>query len=247
MFIAFLIFLSGNFFEERILTEMTEKKLIFSSEKKKFHVICVVFKIFSCFFLKKSLVLAWIVLLLPALSLKFVSFQIKFSRETSFEQHFLEFLNLFLLYLKSGKSFSVSFQLSVQNSGENCRQKLTELYNYIFFADRFVEKTDSPFLNSVILDLSRAAKAPQNASKLVMSLRDRLKSQKNIRERAKVMTQSARTQVFFLIPMYLSLSVFCGINFGFKNNTNLFLLSTALFSLGILWLLQIGRSFKWRT
>lgn len=247
MFIAFLIFLSGNFFEERILSEMTEKKLIFPSEKKKFHAICVVFKFFSCFFLKKSLVLAWIVLLLPALSLKFVSLQIKFSRENSFEEHFLEFLNLFLLFLKSGKSFSVSFQLSVQNSGENHRQKLTELYNYVFFADRYVEKSVSPFLNSVILDLSRAVKAPQNASKLVMSLRDRLKTQKNMRERAKVMTQSARTQVFFLTPLYLALCLFCGINFGFSNNINLFLLSSMLFSLGILWLLQIGRSFKWRT
>lgn len=247
MFIAFLIFLSGNFFEERILSEMEEKKLIFSTEKKKFHAVCVVFKFFSCFVLKKSLILAWIVLLLPALSLKFVSFQIKFSREASFEEHFSEFLNLFLLYLKSGKSFSVSFQLSVQNSGERHRQKLTELYNYIFFAERFVEKADSAFLNSVILDLSRAVKAPQNASKLVVSLRDRLKSQKNMRERSKVMTQSARTQVFFLTPMYLGLSMFCGINFGFKSNAGLFLLSGTLFTLGILWLLQIGRSFRWRT
>ncbi len=247
MFIVFLIFLSGNFFEARILSEMEERKLIFSSERKKFHLVCVVFKFFSCFFMKKSLILAWFVLLLPALSLKFVSFQIKFSRETRFEEHFLEFLNLFLLYLKSGRSFSASFQLSVQNSQQNHRQKLTELYNHIFFADRFVEKTDSQFLNSVILDLSRALKAPQNASKLVKSLRDRLRSEKKLRERAKVMTQSARTQAFFLTPIFLGLTIFCGINFGFKNNASMFLLSAMLFSLGILWLLQIGRSFKWRT
>jgi Flp pilus assembly protein TadB len=247
MFIAFLIFLSGNFFEYRILSEMFEEKLISHSKKNKIGTIFVIFKIFSCFFLKKSLVLAWIVLMLPAFSLKIASFQIKIIREKSFETHFLEFLNLFLLYLKSGKSFSVSFQLSVQSTNENHRQKLNELYNFVFFADRYTSRDQNVFLNSVITDLSRAVKAPQNASRLVASLRDRLKTQKILRERARVMTQSARTQAFFLLPLYFGLIVFSAVNFGFRNNIRIFLLSNLLFCLGILWLLQIGRSFRWRT
>lgn len=247
MLIAFLIFLSGNFFEQRIFSDLCEEKVISLEKKKILLPFFVFFKIFSCIFLKKSLVLAWIVLMLPALGLKLLSFQLRFSRGNSFEQHFIEFLNLFLLNLKSGKSFSVSFQLSVQGAHESHRQKFNEIYNFVFFAERSPARPKNPFLNTVITDLCRAVKAPQNASRLVVSLRDRLKSQRQMRERSRVMTQSARTQAFCLLPLYFGLMIFSGLNFGFQQNIGLFLLSSFLFFTGLIWLLQIGRRFRWQT
>ncbi len=247
MLIAFLIFLSGNFFERRIFSDLCAENLISPTKKKLFQWFFVIFKILLAFFLKKSLLLAWIMLLLPALSLKSVSFQIKFSREKAFEDQFIEFLNLFLLFLKSGRSFSVSFQLSVESSPEKYRQKFNDLYNFVFFNSRNTREPRTLFLKSVISDLSRAAKAPQNASKLVVSLRDRLKSQREIQERASVMTQTARTQAYFLLPLYLGLCGFSAANFGFYENISLYLLSGCLFSAGLLWLTQIGKDLSWRT
>lgn len=243
---AVIFFLSGIYFEDRILSEMSRENLISGHNQQIFFVLLLIFKTVFVFWLPKTLFFLCVLSLTPVFSIKFIGFFAKRSQIRRFENNFLHFLNLLLLIMKSGKGFSASFPLAIKESNPIYRQHLTELYNHIFFSNQNDKKSNSTLLTTVLSDLSRAAKATHNSVSLVTNLRDRLQAQKILKEKVNVLCQQSRLQASVLTLLYLGLVAFSMLNFGFKQNSAFFVISFLLFAVGAAWLCQLGRKIRWK-
>ncbi len=245
MIVVFLIFISGFFFQQQILSELTMKMLFNEKFATKILSFTIFFSLVLAVTLPKKVFFAWFSVALSLLGLKLGIFFLKRSRESQFRQNFSDFLNLVVLQIKSGKSFSQAYLAATKQNGGQFQEKLLEIYNILFFSASFESKSSSVFLNEVIAELKKTAETPQNSLKQLLILRKRMRFQENFRRKSMQMAQQSTMQALVLSPMYVGLLIYISLNFGFSANLSLILASLALFSSGLVWILSIGRSHKW--
>ncbi len=78
------------------------------------------------------------------------------------------------------------------------------------------------------------------------SLRWHYKVQEDFRRRSGQISQQTRIQAVIMTILYISLLLFNGFEFGFKEQLTLILFSVALFTTGLVLVFSIGRRLKWK-
>lgn len=166
-------------------------------------------------------------------------------RERVFRREFEAWLNHLLLLMKTGMSLRAAVSQATEEAPASARIRLKEVSDLVVFSPQSVG-VSSRFVDRVVAELRRADQFPHFCLRQLEELRDRLVIETDFRRRSNQAQMQVRAQAAVLATLYLLVLVFILQTFGWRGHQELILLSVTMFAVGALWLLQVGRRFRWK-
>ena len=164
-------------------------------------------------------------------------------KNRAFEVDFSLFLDALTARMKMGGGFRTALGLSIDSLEPSPAKKdLREIKDRLIYAQNPPHQADQNFL-SVFKILSTADKHPKALSYLD-AVRRSLKIQNLFEERSSAALLQIHIQSLLLVFLYTALLIFVISFFGSKFLPIIFI-SLLLFSLGLIWVLIMGKNIKW--
>jgi|GEM_PF-6346546 len=161
-------------------------------------------------------------------------------------ESYLALLDEIILNIRSGKSFRVSFLNAIENRNGILKNFLHEIYYAVTTPNHRITESCNPKIKKIILDLKEIDASPTKSLNQVSVLRRNLKVEYDLIRKIQISSQQVDGQTAVLSALQLILSVLVTVKFGFIENLHLLLISYFLFAIGLVGVVCIKRSFKWK-
>ena len=220
----------------------------FSEELKK-KIFKILFSIFILLYLFESTssILLWISALGVILMIKVSPMIMRFYLSKSLSESFLSIVDEIILNIRSGKSFRASLLNVTQSRSGLLRNLLFEIYHAVTSNHNPFSKTSKHHLKQFISDLKEIDASQTKALNQLSALRRNLKINYDLKRKLSLASQQADAQTAILTVLQVLLLIFVSAKFGFIENLQLILVSSFLFTIGIIGAFFIKRGFRWKT
>ncbi len=229
----------------RILTHLQKFEVL---NQKKVSVLFFFFQIpiYVSLIFKELFLLTVIYIGLFLLSLMFFQKILAFCAKRTFNLRSITFIDEIILLMRTGKSAQASLKITYAN--------LSEWEKQVFKPSLFCFEHENISLNSVLRchqfyfqELEHILKSSAKVIEQLVSYRDGLRIQRNLRHRSGQVTKQIRAQAFVALFIYCGIFLLSWFNFQLKQETFLIALSLALLGLGEALVFWLGGRIKWKT
>jgi len=167
-------------------------------------------------------------------------------RESNFKTEFLDFLERVLLSVRAGKPFRLALSTSIEDIEPFTRLKFEKILEFVFFSPHSdLSETDS-FTREVIRELIAIDRSTHRSLERLVAFRRGLRLEFEFRRKAGQCLTRIRWQSFILTGLYLALFIFMFANFKWQDIQAYALISVTFFVTGLAWILNAGRSVRWK-
>lgn len=244
MLLYFTFFMSGIMFAFRISEKLVQQRLIAVEAMTKIGTAYLFCELLAVIFLPAP---GFVTISLILHSFLWLAQQtLTHWRVHRFQRKFLLILDQVILGMSSGLSFRQSFESAKNRMEPIVQQQLAEIMGHVAFSQQKSSSQTNEFLRDLIEELTLVDQQPHRALQRLQTLRRKLKMEQNFRRRSGQVTQQLRAQAIILSGMYAFLLIFVSQQIGLSRYLNLTLISLMLFSLGLLFILNIGKRFRWK-
>lgn len=245
MITSFLFSAFGFMFVHRILSWLQKYKFISDKLKQKLSVILFIFVFCLFFFSKNSPSQIWLAFLLIFFCIIMIPVYVEFQRRNCFNKTLISNIDLILLQMISGKSFRESLLIFLGQK-DSSNHIFSEICAQIYSNQVRGLITTSKNATRIFEEFIKIDQSTHKRIEKLKSLRHSIKIDEKFRQKSRTAQMQARAQSLVLSVLYLLALIYFFINYNFKSNFQLLLLSIALFLLGTIWIWKLGRSLKWK-
>ncbi len=168
------------------------------------------------------------------------------SRESSLKNQFLPIVDSLILSLKSGKGFRQSLQLCAQSGKPEIRHSLTEFLSALQYQKEMRTLSEDPQVLFFFQELGQVDESLHRPTEKLKALRRRLRVEKNFRQKSRQATLQVRFQSWIMTLLFLLVLAYVHHDFGISKHWALVLLSTLLFSIGLIVVQRMGGKYQWK-
>lgn len=176
--------------------------------------------------------------LLPPLS--------RYLSENKTKTMFVSYLDVIILKMKSGQSFSNAFKEACSSCDPFIKQKLLNIWNILEYWDDNKNLNLKGFDREVLLRLHSIMSSSSHYLNQLSGFRDELRLRIRFHNKTNKMSFQTRMQSVVLVLIYIVISIIVSNAYGFNAVKPWLLISLPLMSVGIYWLVSIPRRFKWK-
>ena len=221
------------FFKMRLTSEVLGKKI---------HLLFLFFLITLNFLCQKSATIHCLLLLL-LIFVPFVAlFIIHRAHSTQFINLRVSILDSLIVRMRSG----TSLRMALQEQSDFLPNWFVPQWIKFFERSGFQKNTslapEAKFFN----ELSSVEDQKYKQIEKLKALRERYNTKLKFRQKSRRAMYQVRIQGLVLSLFFIGICVFQIIQNNFFTNINLMLVALSLFSLGTIWLLNIGRKYTWK-
>ena len=159
---------------------------------------------------------------------------------------FVNCLDIIILKMKSGQSFSNAFKEACSNSDPFIKQKLLNIWNILEYWDDSKSLNLKGFDREVVLRFRSIMNSSSHYLNQLSGFRDELRLRIRFQNKTNKMSLQTRMQSVVLIIIYIVISIIVSNAYGFDVVKPWLVVSLPLMSVGIYWLVSIPRRFKWK-
>ena len=179
------------------------------------------------------------------LSLMFFQKILAFWAKRTFNLRSITFIDEIILLMKTGKSAQSSLKITYVH--------LSEWEKHVFKPSLFCFEHENISLKSILpchqfyfQELEHILRSSAKVIDQLISFRDGLKIQRNLRHKSGQVTKQIRAQAFVAVFIYFGIFLLSWYNFQLKQEKFLIALSLALLSLGEVLIFCLGGRIKWK-
>ncbi len=244
MFSASLISMFGWMSVKRIFSKWSTAKII-SDENFFYAEILALFLSFVPLALRfGGLGTAVYFLLLMVLSAVIPSI-IEWRRKSEFNDTVVSAMDAILLSLKAGRSFRDSL-MEICQGDVDYGFYLQEISTLILLRQTFSLKNTDRRIQRVYFELKLADQSTHRIADRIKSFRYQLKTEELFRQKSRMATLQARAQSIVVGILYFLALIFDFLNFSTNLDVKMLAISALLFTLGTLWIWNLGRRHQWK-
>lgn len=188
----------------------------------------------------------WIAVFAPLFVVALVLTVLIKRRSLHFRNSLVAVLALISLKMKTGRSFRRALSEVTAESEPRLRVKLSEIGSVVVFSPQKGMPHADPFISSFVSELILIDQQPHAATRRLAVFRDKLRIEDDFRRKSGQVLARIRAQSIIMTGLYVALASFIIWKFGWKTSFHIYLLSAALFSVGLLWMWRGGRNLKWK-
>lgn len=243
-----LVFCFSEFYFFNSILRILDIKSVFTLKKHKVFVLFnVIYLLFLIFFIKISKFNCFFLFFIPIVLLFVLTLSLFKRQERKFSQSFVVFLDKIAIKMAIGYSFKQSFELLLPETEAFVQQKLTKLYNSVYFSQQNSElykstkSRDNYF--SYVHDLIHSKTSKLN---YLNCLRSNIRKQNKFRHRSGQVCLQYRFQSLFCLGLFIAFSFLSAKLWGLEAVKKVFLPCFLIQVFGFIWLFRIGRTIKWK-
>ena len=162
-----------------------------------------------------------------------------------FRQNFVEILDQIILEMQSGHTFRAAFKSIIINTTGFIKVQLQDILNQIIFPEN-AKNHKEKYLGRIILEFKDVDQRTSKSVEQLKYFRAQLRQERDFERKKMQAKESIKAQMIILSVLYLLLGTFIVQKFGFIDNAKIFIVSAALFILGIALIHSIGAIQKWK-
>lgn len=169
-------------------------------------------------------------------------------RETQFQYGFPDILTAIILQMKIGKSFRSSFQNALLTLPEYQKETLRRIHQNVAFLPQENDKKltrDRSFQGFLLQELVKIDQSQHKSIEKLENFRSRLIIANNFRRRSGRIRENIYVQVAIMGFFYVSAFVYVVMTTDFERVRDVILISAALFCMGTMGAVWLGRKIKW--
>ncbi len=211
-------------------------------DKVRYTILSILFLTSSVLFaLEKGFVLFSLIVILsfalPRLS--------RYLSASKTKKIFVNCLDIIILKMKSGQSFSNAFKSVCADSDPFIKQKLFNIWNILEYWDENKSSSLTGFDREVVLRLHSIMSSSSHYLNQLCGFRDELRLRLRFQNKTNKMALQTRMQSVVLILIYIVIAVVVSSTYGFQMVKPWLLVSIPLMLIGIMWLISIPKRFRW--
>lgn len=188
----------------------------------------------------------WLCLVILLVGFQFVCEWSIFQRENRFREQWIFYLERLLLRMRGGVSIRAAIEKLESEEEGFFRAKLAQIRAAVVFSQHGEGRSIDPQLAVVVEELRQATQQPHQSIRRITNLRRKLAVEVGFRRKSGQATFQMRIQAGILAGLYLAMLCFVVFRDRTQIETTWLLGSLALFAVGTLWLLRIGKRIKWK-
>ena len=151
-----------------------------------------------------------------------------------------------LLRLQAG----LSFRASCLNASENLRghggQKIRYIVETVVFSQHKISLFNDQILGEFAKTLQKIDELNHLSIEKMLSYREKLRMYDDFRRKSGHALLQTRLQAVIMTVMYIAVFAYVWSRFGFKGNETYIVGSLILYFAGFIYLLRLGKSYKWK-
>lgn len=245
MIYAFIVSLLGLSIAFRISKLLITRDLLSKSDMTKIGTAYFCTMILVLTIADKSRFALWSAVFAPQALIASAALMLVRARARAFRARFREALTIVHLKMKAGRSFRQSLDETINESAQPLRSKLSGIRSVVVFSQQKPKHGDR-FVSDVIDEFTRIDRNPHAAMRRLAVFRDKLRVEDDFRRKSGQALAQIRAQSLVMCGLYLAVALFVGHHFGWRANREIFIGSSALFIVGLMWLWLGGRRMKWK-
>ena len=245
MLIEVLISMFGLMIIFRILSHLQKFEVIKQKNARQLFIGLQIPIYFPIFF-KELFILSVFYIGLFLTSLMFFQRILRFFVNKTLEKRSIQFVDELILLMKTGKSAQSSLKIAYVQLSE---WEKTVFKPILFCFEPEIVANYSIQENSRFYfeELQNILKSTTKVIDQLVSFREGLKIQRNLRHKSSQVTKQIRAQALVAVFIYCGIFVLSWINFNLKQELALIFISLSLFLVGEGLVFFIGGSIKWKT
>lgn len=199
------------------------------------------------FWSRENLLRACFVVFLLNFAPPFLMWMNHINRRKRFTSLRLPFIDELLLKMRSGKSLRESLrELCAQKNFERSRD-LTELAPLLTMQGHKNDEHLLPEAREMLQELLKWDRTQVKTAEKLKAYRFQVRQSERFRQKSRQVTEQVKAQAIVCSLLYLAMLVWTGFRSPSELASGVVLVSFGLFCAGILAMVAIGRSFKWKT
>jgi Flp pilus assembly protein TadB len=244
MLLSWIILVIG--IEIGIRTEtLTQVFSIASTNKLRFNCYFATWIVsFLIFWSGFSAFSAWYIVMLALILLPALKIGLRFLRKNQIPARALAFLDMILLNMKAGQSFRKSFSLVMESERSWFTSFQLSLLKSLESGS--VIETESDWFNHWASEIVQIEKSRNKVVEQLEVLRRYLRQELTFKKKIKNAAAGPRAQVFVMSILFAALNAFAVRNLSHEQMKTLLPVAWFLFLIGIVVVILIMRSFKWK-
>ncbi|MEQ1875004.1 MAG: hypothetical protein ABL958_00065 [Bdellovibrionia bacterium] len=171
---------------------------------------------------------------------------VRHRRESNFKTEFLEFLERAILLVRTGKPFRLALSSAIEDIEPFAKQKLEKILEVVFFSQHSALNDTDSFTREAVRELIAIDRSTHRSLERLVAFRRALKLEFDFRRKAGQCLRRIRWQSYILTGLYIALFVFMLFNFRWHEIQTYALISVTFFVTGLFWIMNTGRSVKWK-
>jgi len=245
-YVVLMNYLFGIWIFIRKLDKNFKENVFLESDLTKIGTFYLLFLFICSLTLKNKPLLLLISIHIPFIFMFFLEFFMKIKRKKQFEREFQSFLSQMILQMRTGSSFRQAIQASNQENERLFKVKIQKIFNIVTFSQQNAELfSNDRFVKEIIEEFIRIDQRPHMALAALIGFKNKLQLESEFRHKSGRILYQVRIQSLIISGIYFALFFFMFKEYGFLENIKLMGLSVALYLIGVVLLLLMGRSFKW--
>ena len=168
-------------------------------------------------------------------------------REHKFRSEMIVFLSQLVCELKMGTAFRTAVKKLVPSFDTYFQHKLNDIMQVVLFSQHLPPSLQNRFLLKVIDNFKNIDTSPHHGLLRAEVFLDELKAVEYFCQKTSSILTYVHIQVAVMSLLFCAVLGFVVYNYGFAAHKNEILTSCLMFLTGLVWLIYIGRSFKWKT
>ena len=240
----FLICFFGYIIKIRLISALFSR---FNFEKniqtKTFFVILILDLIIQAFISSGGIL--WCYQITSVITLLFIPSCLESLLESQLQRIVVPFLDHTILSVQTGISLRNSVKESANRFDGWKKYELLKACSSLILSSEEIN-LKSGVLRHLFDEIGWIDRGRNTTLEQLKSLRWHFKVQEDFRRRSGQISQQTRIQAVIMTILYLSLLIFNGFEFGFKEQIGLMLFSGTLFIAGLILVFTIGRRLKWK-
>ena len=170
----------------------------------------------------------------------------RYLSESKTKTMFVNCLDVIILKMKSGQSFSNAFKEACTSSDLFIKQKLLNIWNVLEYWDDNKSLNLKGFDREVVLRLHGITNSSSHYLTQLSGFRDELRLRIRFQNKASKISFQTRMQSAVLMLIYIVIAIIVSSAYGFNAVKPWLVISLPLMFIGIYWLVSIPRRFKWK-
>ena len=212
-------------------------------DKVKFVVFSILFLVFSVLFAFEIGFVLFCVLLISSFSLPLLS---RYLSKHKTIRMFVNCLDIIILKMKAGQSFSNAFKAVCSDCDYFIKQKLLNIWNILEYWDEDKKLSLSGFDREVVYRLHGILNSKSHYLNQLSGFRDELRLRINFQTKTNKVASQTRLQSVVLLIIYTIILAIVSNAYGFYAVKPWLFVSIPLMLIGVFWLISIPRMFKWK-
>lgn len=221
-------------------------QLIVENEANRWRIIGFLVIFIIQFLLRHNLVALWIIQFVIFLSPWWLVELLKSLREKKIAQERIPILDFLISNMRSGSSLRKSLLEYSNNGKSTVGEALKEFITCLQFKKSWKTLFSKSELDFFFEEISVIDGITHRQVDRLKILRQRLKTERNFRRKSSQATIQIRMQAWVMSFMYVGMLTYICLEFGFWAHSKLILVSSSLFLVGLILVLNIGRKYSWK-